>query len=159
MADTDVSKAPPAQLVQALRELIAQDSDPDPKENVARNVNLTFSWDGGGSAIAAGEESTALVLDFPVRVNGWTAAGKRSETGSASFTVLAGLYADYPVPVSIVASAPPTITTAVKNEGDVASVSTWDKVLPRRTTMVAVADTISGFTKMTLSLSAKRLDL
>jgi hypothetical protein len=64
--------------------------------------------DGGGSTPAAGSKGF-LQVPFAGIITGWTLIADQS--GSASITVKKGTFAGFPTNTSIVASAPPTLSS------------------------------------------------
>jgi hypothetical protein len=67
--------------------------------------------DGGGSVPATGAKGF-IQVPYGCTITGWTIIG--DQTGSAVFGVSKGTYAAFPTVSSIVASAPPTLTSAQK---------------------------------------------
>jgi len=147
----------PQGLIDAMADLHRAMQPKSAPDQVARNVNLTFCFDGGGAPIAVGAH-VYLWTHFPARINGY--AVMSDVTGSVTFALTACPETSFPSLVNIVASAPPTMTTARSAVGDVAAVSTWTDVVPRDTVFDATVDSISGdISVLTLSIRAKRLDL
>jgi hypothetical protein len=111
----------------------------------------TLVIDGGGSVPATGAKGF-IQCPYAGTITGWTMLGDVS--GSAQITVSKGTYAAFPTVSSIVASAPPKLTTAQKNTST--TLTGW-------TTAVAVGDILSfnldsvlTCTRITLELQITR---
>jgi hypothetical protein len=89
--------------------------------------------DGSGNVPSTGSKGFVQV-DFPCTIVGWTLLS--DQTGSASIDVSKETYVNFPTMASIVASLPPTLTSAQKNSSN--TLTGW-------TTSVAAGDII-GFT-------------
>lgn len=105
----------------------------DPDAHHTDQASLEFIIDGGGSAIAAGEHGH-LQIPFACTITKATILADQS--GSIVVDIWKDTYANFPPTNadSITASAPPTLSTAQKNE---------DATLTGWTTAVAAGDILA----------------
>lgn len=128
---------------------IARDADVAALQTGTLNVLM----DGGGAPISTGVKGD-LVFDFAGTITQATVLG--DQTGSIEIDIWKRAYASYPPTVtqSIVASAPPTISSGIKSQ---------DSTLPGWTTSFSAGDvfrfnvnSVTAITRATLSLRFTR---
>ena len=113
---------------------------------------MAFSLDGGGTTIPVG------TVSHPVRITGnWTVVlstlflDPGASAGSVVLDILVSSFASYPSAVSIVAAAPPTLSSAIKSQDSV--LSGWTvNLLDGRFYWIKVTS-ISGITSLSLNLA------
>jgi hypothetical protein len=115
---------------------------------------IELQFDGAGSAI-----STGVKMDFEIPFNctltGWTILGDQS--GSIVIDIWKDSYANYPPVVgdSICGASKPTVSAAVK--GQDLDIADWTgETLTQGDILRFNVDSVSGFTRVTLSLRYAR---
>src|SRR5919201_1043882 len=131
---------PPSGLVSALRAFKNAGPQPLDEASIARNVNLTFSFDGGGAPIGVGAHCY-LAIDFPCRISGWKVVA--DVAGSISFDVDGAPFAAFPTLAPLVGTGgtPPHTIAAVSREADIGADPTallaWRVTVPKGTVLHA----------------------
>lgn len=114
---------------------------------------IGFVIDGGGAAIATGIKGD-FVIDFACTIVSWTLLADQS--CSAVVNIWKQTYASFPATVTqkITASAPPTITTAVK--GQSSTLTGWTTAVSAGDTIRINVDSNNTAQRITLSLKVTR---
>jgi len=157
---------PPPELVAALRALASGTSSgqgapsrADATEDTAKNVDLTFGFDGGGASVIIGTH-VYLKVDFPCRISGWSIVA--DSAGSISFDLNSGAFAVFPTLTPMVGEGgtTPHTTASESGEGLVADLVGWTLTVGRASVLEAVVSANDDVIQVcSLSLRAKRLDL
>lgn len=123
---------------------------------VARKYSITFVIDGGGSAITAGIKGH-LRIPFACEIERVTLLADQS--GSIVIDIWKDTYANFPPDDadSITASAPPTITTAVKSEDD--TLTGWTKTITAGDILAFHVDSVTDIKRVTLALKVTKTQL
>jgi hypothetical protein len=121
-------------------------------DDAGQTGTLAFAFGGVGEALEAGDSIYAQI-DYPFEIIGWTILAAPS--GSVAFRVRAGTYADWPLDSgdNIVASAPPSITTATK--GTSTTLTGWTTAFPAGTTIEVAIDSATTVTAASLMLAIR----
>jgi hypothetical protein len=111
--------------------------------------SITYVIDGGGSAITTGIKGD-LEIPFACTINRVTMLADQS--GSAVVDIWKDSYANYPPTDAdtITASAPPTITTAVKSQDT--TLTGWTTTITAGDTLRFNVDSATTITRLTISL-------
>jgi len=107
--------------------------------------------DGGGAVPATGAKGF-IAVPFNCTIVGWTVLA--DTTGSAQFTVSRGTYSSYPTVTSIVASAPPNISSAQKNT--TTTLTGWTTSLSAGDILSFNLNSVSTVTRLVLELQVTR---
>lgn len=125
-----------------------------PAANIDANLLIQpigCAFDGGGSALAAGI-TRFVQVPFSGTITGWTVLADVS--GSVSVGVSKGTYAAYPTVSSIVASAPPSMTTAQKNTST--TLTGWTTAVTAGDIIVFTLSSVSTVTVLNVQLQITR---
>jgi hypothetical protein len=155
---------PPPQLTNALRSFLQRAQQPPGVQDstVARNVNLTFSFDGGGAPVLVGQHCY-LPIDLPCKITGWKIVGDTA--GSISFEVDGGSFAGFPTLAALQDGTGlwPATAGTQSAEADISVTPTaldgWTTVVSKGDVLHAVVTANDTMSVVTLSLRAKRLDI
>lgn len=111
----------------------------------------TYIINGGGSVLPTGVAGTGLYFPFGATING--AVLLADQSGSVVIDVWVAPYSSYPPSDanSIVASDPPTITTAQKSKDT--TLTGWTKVIPADSVMWFNVDSVTAIEFLTIALS------
>ena len=112
-------------------------------------VGLTI--DGGGSVPATGAKGVVQV-PYAGTITGWTLIGDVS--GSAQITVSKATYAGFPTVASIVASAPPNLSSAQKSTST--TLTGWTTAVAAGDILSFNLDSITTCTRLVLELQIAR---
>ena len=124
----------------------------DVSANVAEGVGaISITIDGGGSIPTPGSKGFVQVPYAGV-ITGWTLIA--DQAGSAQITVKKSTYGAFPTTVSIVASAPPAMTSAQKQTST--SVSTWTTAFSAGDIFEFNLDSATTCTRLALELQATK---
>jgi hypothetical protein len=107
--------------------------------------------DGGGSTPATGAKGF-IAVPFNCTITGWTMLADVS--GSDQITISKGTYASYPTVSSIVASAPPNLSSAQKNT--TTTLTGWTTSLSTGDILSFNLDSVSTVTRIILELQVIR---
>lgn len=110
-----------------------------------------FIIDGGGAVPTTGSKK---FIQVPVNctITGWTILADQS--GSCQITIKKSTYAGFPATSSIVASAPPSVTTAQKNTST--ALTGWTTTLTAGDILECNLDSVASFTWIMIVLQVKR---
>jgi hypothetical protein len=154
-----VKDGPPNQLVSALRDLKRQIQDPSANETpTAKNVDLTFCFDGGTGPINVGSH-VYLKVDFACRISGWFIIA--DPAGTIAFDLNAGPFTSFPTidPVIGVGGTSPNTAAAQAGAGDITDLTGWTLDIPMNSVVEAIVSANDSVGVATLALRCKRLDL
>lgn len=114
---------------------------------------IQFILDGGGSAITSGQ---TIDIYCPFTCTIISATVLADQSGSAAFDVRKDTYANYPPTGgdSIVASAPPTISSATKSKDT--TLTGWTTSITAGDTLQAYLTSTSTVTRLTLTLEIRK---
>lgn len=123
------------------------------KDLIGRRQAIIFIIDGGGSAITTGQKGH-LRIPFACTIEKVTLLADQS--GSIVIDIWKDTYANFPPEDadSIVASAPPTITTAQKSEDD--TLTDWTKAIAAGDILAFNVDSCTDIERVTLTLKIKK---
>ncbi len=117
------------------------------------DYNIEFIIDGGGSAIETGEKGHVEVPSNGI-IEGWTVLGDQS--GSIVVDVWKDTYANFP-PVdgdSITGAAPPTLSSAQKNQN--LTLTVWTTAITKGDIIAFNVDSITTCERVTVSLRLRK---
>ena len=114
-----------------------------------QEVSITFIIDGGGSAIATGVKGD---LEIPFACTIARATMLADQSGSIVVDVWKDTYTNYPPTDvdSITASAPPTISSAMKSQDS--TLTGWTKAIATGSTLRFNVDSCTTIERCTLAL-------
>lgn len=117
-------------------------------------VALQVQFDGGGAEIEDGQQ-VRVYCPFPFEIEEWTFGADQS--GSIVVDIWADTHSNYPPVVgdSIVASAKPTISSAVKAQSS--TLTGWDVEVAEDTWLIFNVDSCTSIEAATLCLKVKRV--
>lgn len=153
MASVDAIKAEEARFVRVdkhIRDLLAQ-AEP---VVVAITQSINFLIDGGGAVITTGIKG-ALRVDYNVRINGSFLQEVDGVTGSIVLDIDTSIGGATPTWTSIVASAPPTITSARFSED--LTLTAWTTIVPAGTYLRWTVNSVASFTRILSVLRVSRI--
>ena len=78
-----------------------------------QDIDILFQLDGGGGMLVAGDQ-IMLSFDYAATITGIELFTPTSDTGTVQLDIRSTTYASYPTTTSIVASAPPAVTSGNK---------------------------------------------
>jgi hypothetical protein len=107
--------------------------------------------DGGGSVPTTGAKGL-LQVPFAATITGWTLLA--DVTGSAQITVSKGTYAAFPTVTSIVASAPPVLSSAQKSTST--ALTGWTTAITAGDVLSFNLDSVTTCKRLTLELQITR---
>ena len=118
--------------------------------------NLIFGWDNGNAPLTTAANPIDIPIDAAFDIEQVTMlAVPVSGSGSAVVDLGVDTYANFPpAPDSIVASAPPTISSAIKSQD--ATLTGWTTALAAGSTLRATLTSISGLKSLTIGLKLRR---
>lgn len=118
-------------------------------EWATETVTLTFTIDGGGSAITTGEKGH-MEIPFAGTITGWTILG--DQTGSIVVDVWKDTYAAFPPTVAdtIAGTEKPTLSAAQKNQD--LTLSTWTTAVTAGDILAFNVDSASTVTRVSISI-------
>jgi len=108
---------------------------------------LTYIIDGAGSELSTG---VAGVLHVPFAVTLDSCTLLADQTGSVELDILTGTYSAYDTGSSIVAAAPPTISSAIKAQDN--TLSGWTTEIPGGNFLQFSVASVTDITKLTIAL-------
>lgn len=113
---------------------------------------LVFGWDGGGSGITT--KYAEVVVPYTGTITGWTLLA--DQAGSVSVDLWRDTYANYPPTVAdtIVASAPPVLSSAAKNADT--TLTGWSTAITAGQAIRAAPSGISTITRLLLVIDYSR---
>jgi hypothetical protein len=116
-------------------------------------ASITYVIDGGGTAITTGIKGD-LEIPFACTINRVTLLA--DQVGSAVVNIWKDSYANYPPTVAdkITASAPPTITAAIKSQDS--TLTGWTTAIAAGDTLRFNVDSVATIQRLTLSLRVVR---
>lgn len=119
----------------------------------AKTLSLTLIIDGGGSAITTGQKGH-LEVPFACAISRVTMLA--DQTGSIVVDIWKDTYANFPPTDadSITASAPPTISSAVKSQDS--TLTGWTKAIAAGNILAFNVDSCATITRVTISLKVTR---
>jgi hypothetical protein len=106
----------------------------------------------GGSALPGIGSKGYIQVNFNATITGWTLVADLS--GSAQITVKKSTYAGFPTTASIVASAPPKLTSAQKNTDS--TLTGWTTAIAAGDVLEFNLDSVTTCTRLNLTLTMKR---
>lgn len=112
--------------------------------------------DGGGATITTGVKGDIGPFPWKLQIEEWSLLADQS--GSIVVDLWKDSYANYPPtdsPDSITASAPPTISSAVKAQSS--TLTGWTTTLNAGDTLRVNVDSIATLQRVTLTLKAKKI--
>jgi hypothetical protein len=121
-------------------------------EAALRDAGMIFVVDGGGS-VPSVNANAYLILPYAATIISWTMINDAS--GSAQVTISTCDYSGFPTLASIVASAPPSITSARKNQSS--TLTGWTTSLAKGTIIKFNLDSIATSTKVVLMVQLQRV--
>lgn len=109
---------------------------------------------GGGVALTTSVDPVMVQIPYSGTITGWTILG--DQAGSVSIDIQKDSYANYPPTGgdSIVASAPPTVTSAVKNTST--TLTGWTTAVSSGDVLRFVLNSVSGFVNLDVTLNVTR---
>ena len=107
--------------------------------------------DGGSSAPTTGSKGF-VQIPYTATITGWTLVADKS--GSAQITVKKSTYAGFPTTASIVASAPPALSTVQKNSS--ATLTGWTTTIAAGDILEFNLDSVTTCMRLTLELQMNR---
>lgn len=110
-----------------------------------------FMFDGSGSALTT-SMAVDLVVPFDATITSWSILGDVS--GSIEFDITKTTYASFPTTSSIVASAPPTMTTAQKATSS--TLTGWTTTVNAGDILQVTISSVSTLTRASLFLGLLR---
>jgi hypothetical protein len=115
---------------------------------------ITYVIDGGGSVLSTG---VAGDLEIPFGCTITAATLLADQTGSVVVDIWADAYANYPPTIadSIVASAPPTISSGVKSQDT--TLTGWTTSLAANSTLRFNVNSVSAITRLTVALAVTKV--
>lgn len=116
-----------------------------------RNIGISYTIDGGGDVPDMGSRGYVEV-PFDCTITGWTML--LETIGSAQVTIKRGTYAGFPTTASIVAAAPPTVTTARKAQSS--TLTGWSPNLSAGDILEFNLDSVVTTTRILLALQLRR---
>ena len=146
---------PTVQIVGAAPEtvVIVQPSGPQGPAGVAGTSVITFFIDGGGSIISSGIKGD-LDIPFACTINSVTLLA--DQVSSVVVDIWKNTYANFPPVVgnSIVASAPPTLSSATKSQD--ATLTGWTTALAAGDILRFNVNSATSLTRLTVALFVTR---
>jgi hypothetical protein len=124
----------------------------DPPRDQLFDQPIGMAVDGGGAVPSTGSKGFVRVF-YDCMIVGWTLIA--DQAGDCQFTVKAASYGDFPTTTSIVASAPPTLSTAQKNESYV--LTGWTTAIAKGTILEFVLDSVATLNRVILELQVERI--
>ena len=121
---------------------------------VALDGDIVAVFDGGESSPPAGKKCWLPRVPFNCTIK--SARMVADQAGSAVITVKKSSYAGFPTTASIVASAPPTLTSAQKSED--ATLTGWTTALAKGDVLEFILDSASTLTWVSLELAMERTE-
>lgn len=112
---------------------------------------IEFVIDGGGSVITTGSKG---YLEVPFGCTITAVRLMADQTGSISVTIKKANYATMPTTTSIVAAAPPTLSTARKSQDT--TLTGWTTAITAGDWLEYVVDSAATVTRVTVSLTVSR---
>ncbi len=112
---------------------------------------LGITIDGGGATPATGSKGF-LQVNFACTITGWTMLADQS--GSAQITVKKSTYSGFPTTSSIVASAPPNLSTAQKNTST--TLTGWTTAIAAGDVLEFNLDSVTTCQRITLELKVTK---
>ncbi len=122
---------------------------------VASTINGTLGVviDGGGSVPATGSKGF-IQSPYPGTITGWTILADQS--GSCQITVKKSTYFSFPTNSSIVASAPPVLSSAQKGSGGGGSLTGWTTAIAALDILEFNLDSVTSCTRIILQLQVTK---
>jgi len=129
-------------------------SDVKARLDALRKVAITFIIDGGGSAITTGEKGH---LRIPFKCEIQKATLLADQSGSIQIDIWKDTYANHPPTDadSITASAPPSISTGVKDEDD--TLTGWTTTISADDILAFNVDSIDTIERVTIILEVNKI--
>jgi len=119
----------------------------------AETSSITYVIDGGGAEITTGEKGN-LEIPFACTITRCTLLGNQS--GSVECDIWMDTYANFPPTIadSIVASAPPTISSSTKSQDS--TLTGWTVAVPAGSTMRFVVNSVTAIQILTIALTVTK---
>ena len=129
-------------------------SDPLTEADIGAISVIAFIIDGGGSAITTGEKGH---LRIPFKCEIQRATLLADQSGSIVVNIWKDTYANFPPAVGdkITASAPPTISGAVKSQD--LTLTGWTKTINADDILAFNVDSVTTIERVTLTLKVKKI--
>jgi hypothetical protein len=145
------------QLVEVFRGIRRDSREGDGSIPTAVMVAPEFVIDGGGSVIVTGSAG-GLIIPFPCRITQVELQEFEGTSGTITVDIQTAVPGAAPSFASICASAKPTISPSGRYYLD-STLSGWSTTIARHTAMQFLVNAVTLFTRITVVVTARRLDL